>query len=155
MNGSRLNEHRKPRVSPESWILLGIVVVAMLALVQWQAEAQYVPYVKDTGVIVEQAEMCFSPDLGGPSIKLLNTWQRLVNEVEAYERGGALPHEEDARLGKYLYDSGMCHTTAGFYHIYITQSTEGYVLAKFDEQYGFEGGTFIVRKQDVLLDRVL
>jgi hypothetical protein len=156
MNESRLIEHRKPRVSPESWALLAIVVVALLALVHWQAKGQeYTPYVKGTGVIVEQAEMCFSPDLGQQSVDLLNTWQRLVNELEAYERGGAKMHEEDALLGQYLYENTVCATVAEFYHIVITQDTEGYVLARFDEQYGFTTGTFIVRKQDVILDREL
>ena len=153
MNGSRLKEHRKPRVSPESWCLLAIVVVALLALVQWQAEAQYEPFVQDTGVMHGGSEMCFSPDLGGPSIKLLKTWQKLVNEYNAYQRGGPAMHEEDAILAQYLYDNDMCHTTLSTYHIYITQSTEGYVLAKFDEQYGFNAGSFIVAKKDVLLDR--
>jgi len=153
MNGSRLKEHRKPRVSPESWWLLGIVVVAMLALVQWQAEAQYEPFVKDTGIVHAGAEMCYAPDLGAPSIKLLNTWQGLVYQLEDYQRGGSPMHEEDAILGQQLYDNDMCHTMAATYHIFIVQDTEGYVLARFDEQHEFDTRPFIVSKQDVLLDR--
>jgi hypothetical protein len=153
-NGSRLKEHRKPRVSPESWCLLAIVVIALLALVQWQAEGQeYKPYSIDTGVIVNGAEICFAPDLGQPSVTILNTWQRLVNELDAYERGGAMMNEEDAITGELLYENHMCATMGFYYNIVITQAIEGYVLAHFDEQYGFGEGPFIVSKRDILPDR--
>ena len=32
MNGSRLGEHRKPRVSPESWMLLVGMIAGLVAL---------------------------------------------------------------------------------------------------------------------------
>jgi hypothetical protein len=154
MNGSRLKEHRKPRVSPEAWCLLAIVVIALLALVQYQAEGQeYEPFSLDTGVIVNGAEMCFSPDLHDTSVQLLNTWQRLVNELDAYERGGGRMHEEEAILGEYLYENHLCATMGAYYNIVITQAIEGYVLAHFDEQYGFGEGPFIVAKKDILPDR--
>jgi hypothetical protein len=154
MNGSRLKEHRKPRVSPESWWLLGIVVVAILALVQYKAEGQeYEPFSIDTAVIVNGAEICFSPDLHKTSIQLLNTWQRLVNELNAYERGGARMNEEDAIAGELLDENHICATMGAYYSIVITQAIEGYVLAHFDEQYGFGEGPFIVAKRDILPDR--
>ncbi len=155
-NGSRLGEHRKPRVSPESWWLAGIIVVALLALVQWQAEAQeYKPFTMGTGLIVQHAEMCFSPDLSSDSINLLNQWQLAVDQLESYERGGSEPDVELAYQAQALYDNHMCSTVAAFYHIEIVMATEGYVLARFDEQHGFNEGTFIVAKRDVLPDRRL
>jgi hypothetical protein len=153
-NGSRLKEHRKARVSPESWWLLGILVVVLLALVQYQAEGQeYQPFSIDTGVIVDGAEICFSPDLHATSIQLLNTWQRLVNELDAYERGGAKMNEDDAITGELLYENHLCATMGFYYTIVITQTVEGYALAHFDEQYGFGEGPFIVAKRDILPDR--
>jgi hypothetical protein len=135
-------------------MVLIAVIAGILALGATLSKGQeYEPYVKDTGVMVERAEICFSPDLGQPSIKLLNTWQQLVTELEIYERGGAKMNEEDALLGKHLADNAICGTTAAYYHIVITQDTEGYVLARYDEQYGFGVGSFIVAKKDVLLDR--
>jgi hypothetical protein len=154
MNGSRLKEHRKPRVSPDAWCLLAIVVIALLALVQYQAEGQeYKPFSIDTGVIVDGAEICFSPDLHDTSIQLLNTWQRLVNELDTYERGGAKMNEEDAIAAELLYENHLCATMGFYYTIVITQAVEGYVLAHFDEQYGFGEGPFIVAKRDILPDR--
>jgi hypothetical protein len=155
MNGSRLNEHRKPRVSPESWWLLAMFVAALFLWGERTQAQEYVPYVKDTGTIVQQAELCFVPDLGQPFIDTLQLWQRLVNELEAYERGGEPMDEEDAITGQHLADSGICATVAEFYMIDIVQDTEGYVLARFNEQYGFTSATFIVRKRDVILDRGL
>jgi hypothetical protein len=150
-NGSRLGGHRKPRVSPESWMLLGIVVVALLALVQWQAEGQeYQPYTIDTGVVVNGAEICFSPDLHHTSVQLLNTWQRLVDELHAYERGGARMNEDDAIAGELLHENHLCATMGAYYDIVITQTTEGYVLAHFAEYYKFGEGPFIVAKKDIL-----
>jgi hypothetical protein len=150
-NGSRLGEHRKSRVSPESWWLLGIVVVALIALVQWQAEGQeYQPYTIDTGVIVNGAEICFSPDLHVTSIQLLQTWQRLVDELNTYERGGARMNEDDAIAGELLHENHLCATMGFYYDIVITKSTEGYVLAHFAEHYKFGEGPFIVAKKDIL-----
>jgi hypothetical protein len=150
-NGSRLGEHRKSRVAPESWWLLGIVVVALLALVQYQAEGQeYQPYTIDTGVIVNGAEICFSPDLHHTSVQLLVTWQRLVNELNSYERGGARMNEDDAITGELLHENHLCTTMGAYYDIVITQAIEGYVLAHFDEYYGFGEGPFIVAKKDIL-----
>jgi hypothetical protein len=152
MNGSRQNEHRKSKVPGLHWVTLVVVVALIFFLARASGSQEYVPYVKDTG-IVQGAEICFSPDLNSESVKLLNTWQRLVNELEAYERGGSPMKEEDAILGLLLYSNNICHTVDRYYNIYITQDTEGYVLAKFDEQYGFDTGTFIVAKKDVMLDR--
>jgi hypothetical protein len=152
-NGSRLGEHRKRRVSPESWWLLGIVVVALLSLVQYSEAQEYEPFNVGTGLVVQYAEICFTPELSTEAIKLLDTWQRLVNELEAYERGGSAMNSEDALLGQLLYNSNICHTVADFYHIVILRRTEGYTLVKFDEQYSFDAGPFIVRAQDVVPDR--
>ena len=154
-NGGRLGEHRSP-MPLWHWMVLVGVVAGVLALGANSVKAQeYEPYVQDTGIIHSGSELCFSPDLGQPSIELLGTWQRLVNELEAFEIGGPAMNEEDAILGQLLFDTDICHTVATTYHIFITQSTEGYVLARFDEQYGFTTGTFIVNKKDVLLDRGL
>jgi hypothetical protein len=152
-NGSRLSEHRMPRVSPESWILLVMLVAALVFWGERTQAQEYVPYVKDTGTIVEQAELCFAPDLGQPFIKTLVFWQRLVNELESYERGGSPLNEEEAIVAQRLYDSGICATVAEFYMIDVVNDTEGYVLARFNAQYGFTSATFIVAKKDVLLDR--
>jgi hypothetical protein len=153
MNGSRLSEHRMPRVSPESWILLAMFIAALFLWGERTQAQEYVPYVKDTGTIVEQAELCFVPDLGQPFIDTLVLWQRLVNELEAYERGGAPMNEEDAIVGQGLYDAGICATVGAFYMVDVVDDTEGYVLARFNAQYGFTSATFIVAKKDVLLDR--
>jgi hypothetical protein len=159
-NGSRLGEHRKPRVSIESWLLLVGVIAGMLALGANATKAQefeshplYKPFSLGTGVLVNGAELCFSPDLSQPTIDLLGTWQRLVNEYEAYEIGGAVMDEEDAIYAQILSDTELCATIADYYDITITQAIEGYVLAKFDEQYGFRTGTFIVAKKDIIPDR--
>ncbi len=154
MNGNRLKEHRRRRVPATNWMVLIAVMAAMMALGDTLSKSQeYEPYHSDTGVIVRWAELCFSPDLDVPSIKLLNTWQRLVNELEAYKRGGASMSEEDASLGQLIFDNGLCATTSRYYNIFITQDTEGFVLAQFDEQYGFNEGPFIVAKKDILPDR--
>lgn len=152
-NGSRLGDHRKPKVSPESWMLLVGFIAALLIFCKLGTAQEYEPFSIDTGVIVSGAEMCFSPDLGQPSITILNTWQRLVNELENYERGGARMNEDDAITGELLYENHLCATMGAYYSIVITQAMEGYVLAHFDEQYGFGEGPFIVAKKDVLMDR--
>ncbi len=156
MNGSRMREHRTPKVSFESWFLLFGLISGLLILGPIAVKAQeYKPFVKDTGVIVARAELCFSPDLGAPSIKLLKLWQRLVTEHEDYQRGGALMNQEDAILAQALADNNVCATTVDYYRVIIAQDTEGYVLARYDETYGFEEGSFIVAKRDILLDTVL
>jgi hypothetical protein len=152
-NGSRLGEHRKPRVSPESWMLLVGFIAGLLIFCKLGTAQEYEPFSIDTGVIVNGAEICFAPDLGQPSVTILNTWQRLVNELENYERGGAMMDEEDALTGELLYENHMCATMGFYYSIVITQAIEGYVLAHFDEQYGFGEGPFIVSKRDILPDR--
>lgn len=156
-NGSRLGDHRKPRVSPESWMLLVGVIAGIVALGAMTARGQeyqnvplYKPFSMGTGVIVEGAELCFSPDLSQPTVDLLNTWQRLVNELEAYERGGAAMNEEDANYAQTLADVGLCATVAEYYDITITQATEGYVLVNFAERYDFDTGTFIVARKDII-----
>jgi hypothetical protein len=151
-NGSRLGAHRKPRVSAESWMLLVGLIAALFIFCELATAQEYKPYTIDTGVIVDGAEICFSPDLHVTSVQLLITWQRLVNELDAYEKGGARMNEEDAIAGELLYENHLCATMGAYYSIVITQAMEGYVLAHFDEQYGFGEGPFIVAKKDVLPD---
>jgi hypothetical protein len=154
MNGSRLNEHRQPKVSFESWFLLVGVIMGLLILGPIAAKGQeYEPYVKYTATMVAGTEICFSPDLSVHSKKLLNTWQRLVNELEAYRRGGPRMHEEDANLGQLLYDNQLCGSIVDYYDIVILQETEGYALAKYKDSLGFDEGTFIVAKLDIIPDR--
>jgi hypothetical protein len=156
MNGNRLQEHRKPRVSTIHWLLLvGVITAIVAAFSPWSTAKgqEYETYNEGTGLIVQQAEICFSPDLSAESIKLLGTWQRLVNELEAYERGGSVMGEEDALLGQLLHDNHVCATVADFYHVVVVRRVEGYALLLYDEQYGFDEGTFIARAQDVLPDR--
>ncbi|KKN92345.1 hypothetical protein LCGC14_0208360 [marine sediment metagenome] len=156
MNGSRLREHRAPKVSFESWFLLFGLISGLLILGPIAVKGQeYKPFVKDTGIIVAGAELCFSSDLGAPSVKQLNLWQRLITEHEAYQRGGAPMNEEEAVLAQAMADNNVCATTVEYYRVIITQDTEGYVLARYDETYGFEDGSFIVAKRDILLDTVL
>jgi hypothetical protein len=151
-NGSRLGGHRKIMPFSHWMYLLGLC--AAIVLLDHYANAQdYEPYKMGTGLIVQQAELCFAPDLSTPVITLLNTWQQAVDELEAYERGGTPGDPELALAGQLLYDNHVCATVAAFYHIAIISVTEGYVLAKFDEQHGFEEGTFIVAKKDILPDR--
>jgi hypothetical protein len=150
-NGSRVGEHRMPRVTVWHWIALACVIGALL--IAFEAKSQYVPYNQGTGLVVQQAEICFSPDLSAEAIKLLFTWQRLVNELEAYERGGSAMDEEEALLGQLLYNNHLCATVADFYPIIVIRRTEGYALAKFDEQLGFGTGPFIVAAKDVIPDR--
>ena len=151
MNGNRLREHRQPKVSFESWFLLVGLITGLLILGPIAAKGQdYEPYVKDTGTMVAGTELCFSPDLASESIKLLNTWQRLVNELEAYQRGGSRMHEEDAHLGQALYDNHLCGSTVDYYDIVILQDTEGYVLARYSDDLGFDEGSFIVAKKDII-----
>jgi hypothetical protein len=152
-NGSRLGEHRKPRVSPESWMLLVGLIAALLIFCKMSTAQVYEPFSLDTGVIVNGAEICFSPDLHDTSVQLLVTWQRLVNELDTYEKGGAIMDEDDAITGELLYENHLCATMGFYYNIVITQAIEGYVLAHFDEQYGFGEGPFIVAKRDILPDR--
>jgi hypothetical protein len=134
-------------------VLIGIIA-AVFALGATLSEGQeYKPYTQGTGVIVEQAEVCFSPDLSPDSITLLGTWQRAVDRLEAYERGGPAVEEELAITGQLLYDNHICATTAEFYHIVIIRHVEGYALVKYDEQYGFDTGTFIVARKDIMPDR--
>jgi hypothetical protein len=120
---------------------------------EFENTPMYKPFSMGTGVLVEGAELCFSPDLSQPTIDLLSTWQRMVNEFEAYEMGGAAMHEDDAIYAQTLSDIGMCATVAQYYDIVIIQGTEGYVLVNFDEQYGFDTGTFIVARKDIMPDR--
>ena len=155
MNGSRLLEHRKPRVPGESWMVLVGLIVALFVFCELASSQEYEPYTMNTGLIVQSAEMCFAPDLSAPVIVLLQTWQQAVNQLESYERGGAEPDVELAYEAQALYDNHMCATVAAFYHIEIISVTEGYVLVRFSGQHGFDEGTFIVAKQDVLLDRRL
>jgi hypothetical protein len=150
-NGSRLREHRQPKVSFESWFLLVALVSAMLILGPIAVKAQeYQPFHQTTGTIVAGAELCFSPDLSAPSVQLLNTWQRLVNELGVYERGGSRMHEEDANLGQLIYDNNLCGTVSGYYDIVIMQSNEGYVLATYADKYNYDAASFIVAKRDVI-----
>jgi hypothetical protein len=156
-NGSRLNEHRKRRVPATNWMILIGIIAGVLALGATLTKGQefentplYKPFSMGTGVIVEGAELCFSPDLSQPTVDLLNTWQRLVNELEAYERGGAAMDEEDANYAQTLADIGMCATVAEYYDITITQATEGYVLVNFAARYDFDTGTFIVARKDII-----
>jgi hypothetical protein len=135
-------------------MILIAVIAAIVALGATLTKAQhYKPYSQGTGLIVEQAEVCFSPDLSTESIALLGTWQRAVDNLEAYERGGAAVEEELAIEGQLLYDNHMCATVAEFYHIVIVRHTEGYVLVNFDERYDFDTGTFIVAKKDIIPDQ--
>jgi hypothetical protein len=134
-------------------VLIGIIA-AVFALGSTLAEGQqYEPYNQGTGLIVGQAEVCFSLDLSTESITLLGTWQRAVDNLEAYERGGPAVEEELAITGQLLYDNHMCATVAEFYHIVIVRHTEGYVLVNFDERYDFDTGTFIVARKDIIPDQ--
>ena len=136
-NGSRLGEHRKRRVPATNWLVLVGILAAIFALSPWLANAQdYQAYNEGTGLIVQQAEICFAPEINSDTIKLLNTWQRLVNEIEAYERGGAVMNKEDALLGQLLYENHMCATVADFYHVVVVRHAEGYALLKFDMRHG-------------------
>jgi hypothetical protein len=155
-NGSGLGEHRKPRVPAMHWMLLVGAIAGVLALGATLSKGQqYEPYNQGTGLIVAQAEVCFSPDLSTESITLLGTWQRAVDNLEAYERGGPAVEEELAITGQLLYDNRMCATVGEFYHIVIVRHTEGYVLVNFDERYDFDTGTFIVARKDIIPDRGL
>jgi hypothetical protein len=152
-NGNRLGEHRKRRVPATNWIALATIIAVIFVLGKVSTGQEYVPYNQGTGLVVQQAEICFSPDLSAEAVKLLSTWQRLVNELEAYERGGSAMGEEDALLGQLLYNNHLCATVADFYPIIVIRRIEGYALAKFDEQLGFDDGPFIVAARDVLPDR--
>jgi hypothetical protein len=153
-NGSRLGEHRKRRVPAIHWMMLIAIMAGIVALGATLTRAQeYTPYTQGTGLIVQQAELCFSPDLSLASITLLGTWQRAVNQLESYERGGPAMEEELAITGQLLYDNHVCATVAEFYHIVILSHTEGYVLVNFDEQHGFDTGSFIVARKDIIPDQ--
>ena len=152
MNGNRIGEHRKPRVPATNWMVLVGIIAAIVALGAMNAKGQeYEPFNAGTGLLVQEAEMCFTPELNAESIKMLNTWHRLVNELESFERGGPAMHPEDAYLGQLLYDNDICHTVTEFYHVVILKRIEGYVLVKFND--GFDTRPFIVRAQDILPDR--
>ncbi|MBW2561260.1 MAG: hypothetical protein JRE40_10465, partial [Deltaproteobacteria bacterium] len=144
------------RVPATNWMVLIAVIAAIFALGKVSTGQEYEPYRMNTGIIHAQSELCFSSTLSQPATQLLDTWQRMVNEIEAYDRGvGPAMNEEDAIYAQALFDNNICHTVASTYHVYVTQSTEGYMLVNFDEQYGFETGTFIVNKRDIMLDRGL
>ena len=152
------NAPKGNKVTWGEWMIIACAV-ALLGFLTWkQADAavvEYVPYNMGTGLIVQHAELCFSPGLSSESIKLLDTWQLAVNQLESYERGGPEPDVELAYEAQSLFDNNMCATVAAFYNIAIIMTTEGYVLARFDEQHGFDEGTFIVAKKDILPDRRL
>jgi hypothetical protein len=152
-NGSRLGDHRKQRVPATNWMVLIAIIAALFALSPTIAKGQYEPYTQGTGLIVQYAEVCFTPELSSEAINILTLWQRLVNELDAYERGGSAMNKEDALMGQLLFDNNICHTVADFYHVAILRRTEGYVLVQFDEQYTFAAGPMIVAARDVLPDR--
>ena len=56
MNGSRVNEHRKRRVPATNWMVLIAILAAVFALGKVSTGQEYVPYVKDTGVVVERSD---------------------------------------------------------------------------------------------------
>ena len=143
----KLFEHRK-RVPFLHWALLAAVMTAMLILGPIAAEAQeFRPFTESEAHLLGGSVMCVSPGLSAESITLLNEYQKVVNAVEAYHRGGPWVPEEFLFFGEMVFETGLCATTLSSETIEIIRGTEGYVLARFSSG---KLGTFIVNRMDLL-----
>lgn len=157
-NGSRLGEHRQRKVSPESWALLVILVVALLALVQYQASGlEPVPpfatnYEGHTGYVIENSHMCAAKDLSEKYVKLMREWERVMRLYYTYEGGGPELSLRDKEIFNILYGGQICATFNGYYPVVVVDGTKGYLLVQFDEQLEYGTDLMIINRLGFIKD---
>ena len=149
MNGSRLREHRMPRVSPESWMLLVGLIAGMLALGSAFTKDAEGAERGDRGVLPENTSLCQVNYIGPITVSMVEDNHRIATII--LEKGIESLSYRDYTRGAELY-FGQCGSVAEPYHVIIFRVDGDYALMVFDARHNFERETFIIRLADFVPD---